>query len=46
MQHVWINLQETPYSPDEVVTNKNLMKKNKNELIKELIVYIYIIIIL
>jgi len=39
MQHVWINLQETPYSPDEVVTNKILMKK-KIELIKELIVFI------
>ncbi len=27
MQHVWINLQKTPYSFDEVVTNKISMKK-------------------
>jgi len=27
MQHVWINLQKTPYSLDEVVTSKISMKK-------------------
>jgi hypothetical protein len=27
MQHVWISLQEAPYSPNEVITNKILIKK-------------------